>query len=87
MEISIGIMFAGLIATTLVQWLKNRWQLGEYATLGLVAGLSFVGALIYTALQWFGFWEAFLGILVIAGAIYTFLFARLEGKVDLPMFK
>lgn len=87
MEIAGGIVFAGFIATTLVQWLKNRWALGEYATLGLVIGISFVGALGYTALQWFGFWEAFVGILVTAGAIYTFIFARLEGKVDLPMFK
>ena len=86
MEISIGIMFAGIVATSLVQWLKHRWELNELGTLGLVAFIAFVGACIYTALEWFGFWQSFVGILMVAGTIYTYLIQRFETKVpaDLP---
>lgn len=86
MEITGGILFAGLLATTLVQWLKNRYQLGEYPTLALVAAVSLVGAFAYSSMVQFGVWESFLGILSMAGAIYTFIFARFEGKLNVPMF-
>lgn len=80
MELNIGIVFAGFVATSLVQWLKTKWQLNEAGTLSLVAFIAFVGACIYTALQWFGFWESFAGILMVAGSIYTYLFQRFEAK-------
>jgi hypothetical protein len=59
-----------------VQWLKSSAKLGEYQTLGLVILVSFFVAAVYTYLVNTGLWDAFAGILVMAGAIYTFIISR-----------
>lgn len=61
-----------------MQWLKNKFDTTTLGTLTIVAAVSFVGACIYVGLNWLGFWNAFVGILVMAGAIYTYILQRFE---------
>ena len=61
----------------LAQWLK-KFSPNEWATLGIVAVLSLVAAGVYTYLESSGYWQAFLNILVVAGAIYTYIIKRFE---------
>ncbi len=62
----------------LVQWIKKNFKTSEYQTLGVVLAVSIIAAALYTALVATGYWESFVGILVSAGAIYTYIIARFE---------
>jgi len=73
MEIILGVVVSGLI-----QWLKNKFKTGEYTTLLILAGVSLVGAGLYTWLSSAGYWEAVYTVLVTAGAFYAFILKRFE---------
>lgn len=68
----------GTLTTLLVQWLKNKFGTSELGTLTIVALLSLVlGGVVYF-ISGTSFMETFWGILVIAGAIYTYIIERFE---------
>lgn len=71
-------MLAGVAASLLIQWLKNWMRLGEWGTLFIVLVVSFAVAAIYAVLQGLGLWEPFVGVLMTAGAVYTFIIRRFE---------
>lgn len=66
-------LLGGLVVTAIVEFAKRRFGLTTTGVLLLVLVLSFFGAGIYGALSRYGLWDAFLGVLVSAGAIYTFI--------------
>lgn len=68
----------GAATALFVQWVKGKYATSEYQTLGVVLAASIVLAAFYSALVTSGYWEAFVGILTIAGAIYTYIIARFE---------
>lgn len=72
------VIFPAAVAL-LVQFVKqNSFFDNEWKTLALVVVLSLVGAFGYTELVSAGYWQSFTGILVMAGAIYTYIIARFE---------
>ena len=67
----------GVLATALTQWLK-KYGKNQWHTLAILAAISFGSAGIYKALVSVGYWETVATILVISGAIYTFIIQRFE---------
>ncbi len=74
-----------VLVSALTQWLKQHMP-NQYYTLGLVAVLSLVGAGIYTTLVDIGYWRGALQIMIIAGAIYTYIIARFEGGSEVNTY-
>lgn len=66
-------LLGGLVVSSIVEWAKRKYGLDTLGVLLLVGAVSLIGALAYTTLLHFGLWNAFLGLLVSAGAIYTFI--------------
>jgi hypothetical protein len=75
MEIILGVVISGLI-----EWLKTKFKTGEWVTLAILAGVSLVGAGLYTWLSSAGYWQAVYNVLVTAGAFYAFVLKRFEAS-------
>lgn len=75
MEIILGVVVSGI-----VQYVKTAFGTTSGATLAILAGISLLGAALYTWLSAAGYWDALYNILVTAGAFYTFIIARFENK-------
>ena len=67
----------GVVVSGAVQFIK-KYSPNQYYTLGAVALASLIGAAVYQALVATGYWEGFLSIVTIAGAIYTYIIQRFE---------
>lgn len=70
-------IIVGALVSLITQVLK-QYSSSTYLTMGIVLVLSLIGAGVYTALVSAGYWQSFANILVLAGAIYTFIIARFE---------
>lgn len=73
MEIILGVFVSGII-----QFVKNKFALSEYATLAVLALIALAAAGIYTWLMAAGYWNSVYQILVTAGAFYAFILQRFE---------
>lgn len=71
-------IFLGVVVSGLIQWLKNKYKTGEYVTLLILAGISLVGAGLFTWLSSAGYWDVVYNVLVTAGAFYAFVLKRFE---------
>lgn len=72
MEIAI----VGAVVSLIVQVLKKYVASSEYLTLAAVLVISLLAAAGYTFLVSAGYWQTFAGVLVTAGAFYTYILAR-----------
>ena len=72
----------GVIASALVQWLKNAFATSKVGTLAILAIVSIVLALVGIVIQHFNLLDMFLGILATANIIYAFLIQFLEKPAD-----
>lgn len=72
------IAIVGVVASLLVQWLKNKFGTGSYTTLGILAAMSLLGAAVYTYLVAAGYWESVLAVLMTASTFYSLIIARFE---------
>ena len=70
----------GVGVSSLVQFIKNKYGTTTTGTLAILAGISVLGAGLYTWLSSAGYWDSIYNILVTAGAFYTFILARFENK-------
>lgn len=70
----------GVFASSIVQYIKNKYETTPFGTLSILAGISLLGAALYTWLASSGYWDAVYGILVTAGAFYAFILQRFENK-------
>ena len=78
----------GAAVSLLVQWLKQRTS-NEWETLAVLLIVSLAAAAGYTALVATGYWQAVGGIIVTAGAFYSFVLQRFEnqpGQAATPLF-
>jgi hypothetical protein len=72
------ILIIGVIVSSIVQFLKTKFETDSPITLLIVVGLSVVGAFFYDLFLKTGIWESIVPVLVYAGAFYTFIIRRFE---------
>lgn len=66
------------VVSLLTQIVKKWAGTKEYLTLAVVIALSLAVAGIYQLAVYTGYWEMVANILILAGAIYTFIIRRFE---------
>lgn len=71
-------VFIGAAVSILVEWIKSKTNLGGWKTMAVLLLVSLIVAVIYTALVFTGYWQTVLGILITAGAFYTFVIERFK---------
>lgn len=74
----VAIIFGGVIVSLVVQFAKNKLKLNAAGVLAFVAILSLLGGVAYKALLAYGMWEAFVGVVVSAGAFYAFIIKNIK---------
>lgn len=74
----IALVFGGVVVSLLVEFVKRKWNLSASGVMLFVAGLSLVGGIAYKVLLAYGMWEAFVGVLVAAGAFYAFVIKNVK---------
>lgn len=72
------LVIAGVLISSLVEYLKRKFRTSRKGTFALIAVIAILGASAFKALAFYGLWEAFFGILVIAGAFYAFIIKNVE---------
>lgn len=77
-------IFLGVIVSTLVQWLKNKYGTSKVGTMAIVIGLALAGALGVSLLNHYGLWDSFWKIIVMAGAFYGFIIKNIEDILKKP---
>lgn len=70
----------GAVVSLLVQWIKNTAKTSEYVTLGMVVVLSLLAGAFYYYFKGSSLLTDAYQILIMAGAVYTFLIQRVEAK-------
>lgn len=74
----IALIFGGVIISLVVEFAKNKLKLNAAGVMAFVAGLSLLGGVAYKVLLAYGLWEAFVGVLVAAGAFYAFIIKNVK---------
>ena len=74
----LALLLAGAAVSVLVQVIKKYFGTDTVGTLAAVVVISVVGGLGFWYLQQVGYWEAFLQIVVSAGAVYGFIIKNVE---------
>lgn len=72
----------GAIVSVLVQVIKIYFKTSSWKSWGAAIVLSLVAGAGYTALVHAGLWQSTLQILATSGAIYSFIFTRLEAVMN-----
>jgi len=68
----------GAAVSLLVQYLKNRFGTENAITLTIVIALSIIAGTAYYLIKGTSLYAPILNILAFAGAVYTYIFKRLE---------
>lgn len=68
----------GAVVSLIVQYLKTKFGTDSYKTLGVLFIISLIASAMYNYLVAIGYWQTVAGILITAGAFYTFVIARFE---------
>lgn len=74
----LALLFGGVVVSLIVEMIKTKLGGSTSATMAVVVILSLLGGVIYTALTYFQLWEAFLGIIISAGAFYAFIIKNIK---------
>lgn len=82
MEIG-SLLIVGVIVSTLVQIIKNKFGTSSNITLAIVISLSLLSGGVYFFVKDTVFYESALTILAFAGATYTFFIQKFEDKTEL----
>lgn len=69
----LALVFGGVAVSLLVQWLKKAFGTAKVGTMTIVVVLALVGGIGFQLLSHYGLWEAFIQVLVSAGAFYAFI--------------
>jgi len=74
------LIFIGVIVSLLITFLKKFVfkNAGVTGSMLIVVLVSLMGAGIYTTLIHFGYWDAFLRIIAIAGAFYAYIIKNIK---------
>lgn len=77
------LVFAGIVISLVITLIKSLIKRLGYATntagsMLVVVGISLIGAGIYTALTHFGYMEAVIKLMVIAGAFYAYIIKNVK---------
>jgi hypothetical protein len=78
----ITLLFLGVVVSAVVQFLKTKFNLDTLTTVFVVVGMSLLGALAMWGVEYFGWREAFLQILMTAGAFYAFIIRNIEKTLE-----
>ena len=72
------LIFAGVVVSLLVEWLKRIFGTSRLQTISICAILSILGGVGYAVLSHYGVWEQAVSIFVTAGAFYTFIIKSIK---------
>lgn len=82
-----SLTIVSVIATALVQWLKQHTG-GDKAAIAVLAGVSVLGGIIYAIIQHFAHWQmwlaSMLAVLAYANTIYTLLIRQFFPNASAP---
>lgn len=67
------LFFSGVLVSLFIELLKKKFNLSGLGTMTVLAGLAVGSSTAYYFLQKYGFLEAFLQIMTVAGAFYAFI--------------
>lgn len=73
-----AIIFGGVLVSLVVEFAKKKLNLNTAGVMAFVAVLALAGGVAYKALLAYGMWEAFVGVLVSAGAFYAFIIKNVK---------
>lgn len=74
----IALIFGGVLVSLVVQFVKSKFNLNAAGVMLFVAALSVVGGVAYQLLTHYGMWEAFVQVLLSAGAFYAFIIKNVK---------
>lgn len=74
----IALVFGGVLVSLLVEFVKTKLKLSVFGVMVFVAVLSLIGGFAYQAMLAYGLWEAFIGVVVSAGAFYAFILKNVK---------
>lgn len=74
----IALIFGGVLVSLVVELVKGKFKLNAAGVMVFVAMLSVIGGIAYKTLLAYGMWEAFVGVLVSAGAFYAFIIKNVK---------
>lgn len=72
------LIFSGILVSLFIELLKKKFELSGMGTMAVVAGLAIGSSAAYYFLQKYGFLEAFLQIMTVAGAFYAFIIKNVK---------
>lgn len=78
MDNATTLVFAGILISLLITIIKSKVKTGTTGSMLIVVGISLIGSAAYTALTHFGYWDAFLKIITIAGAFYAYIIKNVK---------
>lgn len=73
-----ALIFSGIAVSLFIELLKKKFKLSGLGTMAVVIGLALGSSVAYYFLQKYGFLEAFLQIMTVAGAFYAFIIKNLK---------
>ena len=77
---SLGLIFAGVVISLLVQYLKQALDTTKQGTLAIMAIIAIVGAIIFSVLDIYGLTDSLLQMVTTAGAFYAFIIKNVDSN-------
>ena len=74
----IALLFIGVVVSAIVQFIKTRWETKPLVTVFSTIGMAVFAAIGVWFLEYFGWMEAFMQIIMTAGAFYAFIIRNIE---------
>lgn len=72
----------GAVVSVLIQLIKKYFDTSSWQSWGIAIVVSVAVAIIYTGLIKTGFWDSFLQILTVAGAVYSYIISMMPKAVS-----
>ena len=75
---SLGLIFAGVVVSLVVQYLKKALDTTKTGTLTIMAIIAIVAAIIFSVLDMYGLTDSLLQMITTAGAFYAFIIKNVD---------
>lgn len=77
---SLSLVFAGVVVSLLVQFLKRALNTTKQGTLAIMAVIAIIGAIGFSVLQMYGMVDSLMQIIATAGAFYAFIIKNVDSN-------
>lgn len=77
---SLSLVFAGVVVSLLVQYLKRALSTTKQGTLAIMAVIAIAGAVGFSILEMYGMVDSLIQIVATAGAFYAFIIKNVDSN-------